>query len=290
MELQIEDVQLPEQIKFNFEDLKSEIQAKAHEYEVSVYTEDNIKAAKADRASLNKLKKALNDERIRREKAYMKPFNEFKAQVNELIGLIDKPILAIDSQIKGYEDSKKDEKRQEILEMWDKKDKPEFLGFDRIYNPKWLNATVSMKKIEEDMDLLIATVKANLDTLDSLPEFGFEAKEVYKTTLDLQRAIAEGQRLAEIQKRKEEAERQQAELKKAIKEEEERIKNEPVADNKPVEVATETPYPTTEPIENTSVEVQRAWVGFKAYLSKEEARKLGQFLTENNITIKKIEL
>ena len=72
MELQIEDVQLPEQIKFNFEDLKSEIQAKAHEYEVSVYTEDNIKAAKADRASLNKLKKALNDERIRREKAYMK--------------------------------------------------------------------------------------------------------------------------------------------------------------------------------------------------------------------------
>lgn len=290
MELQIEDVQLPEQIKFNFEDLKSEIQAKAHEYEVSVYTEDNIKAAKADRASLNKLKKALNDERIRREKAYMKPFNEFKAQINELIGLIDKPILAIDSQIKGYEDSKKDEKRQEILEMWDKKDKPEFLGFDRIYNPKWLNATVSMKKIEEDMDLLIATVKANLDTLDSLPEFGFEAKEVYKTTLDLQRAIAEGQRLAEIQKRKEEAERQQAELKKAIKEEEERIKNEPVADNKPVEVATETPYPPTETIENASVEVQRAWVGFKAYLSKEEARKLGQFLTENNITIKKIEL
>ena len=290
MELQIEDVQLPEQIKFNFEDLKSEIQAKAHEYEVSVYTEDNIKAAKADRASLNKLKKALNDERIRREKAYMKPFNEFKAQINELIGLIDKPILAIDSQIKGYEDSKKDEKRQEIIEMWDKKDKPEFLGFDRIYNPKWLNATVSMKKIEEDMDLLIATVKANLDTLDSLPEFGFEAKEVYKTTLDLQRAIAEGQRLAEIQKRKEEAERQQAEIKKAIKNEEERIKNEPVEDNKPVEVATETPYPPTEPIENASVEVQRAWVGFKAYLSKEEARKLGQFLTENNITIKKIEL
>lgn len=286
MELQIEDVQLPEQIKFNFEDLKSEIQAKAHEYEVSVYTEDNIKAAKADRASLNKLKKALNDERIRREKAYMKPFNEFKAQVNELIGLIDKPILAIDTQIKGYEDSKKDEKRQEILEMWDKKDKPEFLGFDRIYNPKWLNATVSMKKIEEDMDLLIATVKANLDTLDSLPEFGFEAKEVYKTTLDLQRAIAEGQRLAEIQKRKEEAERQQAELKKALKDEEECIKNEPVA----VEVATETPYPPTETIENASVEVQRAWVGFKAYLSKEEARKLGQFLTENNITIKKIEL
>ena len=174
--------------------------------------------------------------------------------------------------------------------MWDKKDKPDFLGFDRIYNPKWLNSTVSMKKIEEDMDLLIATVNSNLDTLDSLPEFGFEAKEVYKTTLDLQRAIAEGQRLAEIQKRKEEAERQQAELKKALKDEEERIKNEPVEDNKPVEVATETPYPPTEPIENASVEVQRAWVGFKAYLSKEEARKLGQFLTENNITIKKIEL
>ena len=100
MELRVNEVTIPEKISFNYEELKAELTEKVAFYETLVYTDDQVKDAKADRATLNKLKKTLNDERIRREKEYMQPFNEFKAQVNEIIGIIDKPIAVIDKQVK----------------------------------------------------------------------------------------------------------------------------------------------------------------------------------------------
>ena len=48
-------------------------------------------------------------------------------------------------------------------------------------------------------------ISTDLHTIDALPEFAFEAKEVYKQTLDLNKAITEAQRMSAIQKAKEEA-------------------------------------------------------------------------------------
>lgn len=95
MELRVNEVAIPEKIDFNYEELKAELTSKVSFYETLVYTDDQIKDAKADKANLNKLKRALNDERIRREKEYMQPFNVFKAQINEIIGIIDNtPLIA----------------------------------------------------------------------------------------------------------------------------------------------------------------------------------------------------
>ena len=88
MEIKMNEMQLPEKISFNYEELKQELAAKVSMYETMIYTDDQIKEAKADKANLNKLKKALNDERIRLEKEYMVPFNDFKAKVNEIISII----------------------------------------------------------------------------------------------------------------------------------------------------------------------------------------------------------
>ena len=118
MELKVNEYQLPEQILFNYEELKAELTEKVQHYETLVYTDDQIKEAKADRATLNKLKKALSDERIRREREYMQPFNEFKSRINEIISIIDKPVAVIDKQIKEYEDTKKQEKLEEIKKLW----------------------------------------------------------------------------------------------------------------------------------------------------------------------------
>ena len=115
MELKVNAITVPEEVKWNYEELKQEIAERAHDYEVVVYTDDQIKTAKEDRATLNKLKKTLNDERIRLEKEYMKPFSVFKEQVNEVIGIIDKPIGIIDKQVKEYEETKKAEKRDQSL-------------------------------------------------------------------------------------------------------------------------------------------------------------------------------
>ena len=127
MEFKVNEYQLPDKLTFNYEELKCELQEKVSHYETLVYTDDQIKEAKADRASLNKLKAALNDERIRREKEYMIPFNDFKAKVNEIIGIIDKPISVIDRQVKEYEDKKKAEKLSKQLTAYNYHYKIKFL-------------------------------------------------------------------------------------------------------------------------------------------------------------------
>ena len=203
MEIEIKEYKLPAEIKFNFEELKQEVIAKCSLYESMVYTEDQIKDAKADKASLNKLKKALNDERIRLEKEYMKPFESFKAQVKELCTLIDKPVALIDKQITAAEDKRKADKRVEIGSYFVTLERPEWLKLERIFNEKWLNTTYKMQDITAELDMAATMINNNVATLNALPEFGFEALEEYKRTLDFNKALLEGQRLADIQKRKE---------------------------------------------------------------------------------------
>lgn len=275
MELKINAVTLPEAISFNYEELKNELIEKTAKYETMVYSDDQIKLAKEDRANLNKLKKALNDERIRQEKEYMQPFNVFKAQINEIIGIIDKPILMIDGQVKEFEEAQKQEKRKMIELIFDSTGHPEWLQFEQIFNPKWLNASVTQKAITEEIDTAIATINNNISALQILPEFSFEAIEVYKTTLDINKALEEGKRLAEIQRRKAEFEESQ---KKAVES---------------MEQMAESAVQTAEAINNmadavVATVIEREWIGFQALLSTEEARELGQYLRSKNIQYKAI--
>lgn len=206
MELRITEKGEPQVIEFNFEELKAELVERAKVYESMVYSEDQLKDAKADRAKLNKLKKDLNDERIRREKEYMIPFNEFKAQVNEIIAIIDRPIKAIDMQLAEYEARRVNEKAKEIEKIWKASGHPAWLEFTQIASSKWMNASVTPASIEKEINEKLAQIKNDLDVVTTLPEFGFEATETYKQTLNLGAAIAEGKRLADIQKRKAEEE------------------------------------------------------------------------------------
>lgn len=54
---------VPEKIEFNFEELKSEISERLTYYKNLVVTEDKIKEAKSDKATLNKLIKAIDERR-----------------------------------------------------------------------------------------------------------------------------------------------------------------------------------------------------------------------------------
>lgn len=254
MEFKMNQVQLPEKISFNYEELKQELQEKATLYASIVYGDDEIKQAKEDKAKLNKLKKALNDERIRQEKEYMKPFNEFKAQVNEIISIIDKPVGIIDEQIKLFEDKQKADKLEQIKEYWEGTEHPEWLQCKAIFDQRWLNTTFSLKKVQEAIDERLAQIAADVKTLESLPEFSFEAVEVYKQTLDINRAIAEGQRLADIQKRKAEAEAEAARLK----------------------------------AEEVAAEPAKQWIGFEALLSVEDAKELRAFFNKKEIDFRMI--
>ena len=277
MKVIIDEYQLPQELKFNFEELKTELQAKAKEYEVMTYTEEQLTEAKKDRANLNKLKKALNDERIRREKEYMQPFNEFKSKINEIISIID-------TQVKNYEEKKKEEKQEAINALFTAKEFPEWITVGQIQDKSWLNATTSMKQIDDNMTGWKNRIETERKTIESLPEFAFEAMEIYKTTLDMAKAIAEGQRLADIQKRKKEAEaaaeKMRAEAEARRKEEEaQKAAEQAGADMAEGYAAGVKSHP-----ENNG----GAWIKFEAYLTIPQAQALREFFINNGIEFRAI--
>lgn len=290
MELRVNEVTIPEKISFNYEELKAELTEKVAFYETLVYTDDQVKDAKADRATLNKLKKTLNDERIRREKEYMQPFNEFKAQVNEIIGIIDKPIAVIDKQVKEFEDQKKANKQNAIEELFATIGFQNFVTLEKIWDPKWLNASVSMKSIEEQMRSRMYQIGDDVLTLHNLPEFGFEATEVYKQTLDINKAIKEAQRMAEITKAKADAEAKKKAAEESRKAEEERkakeIKEEQtvIVPPEPHEQAVTPP----EPVQSADSTQERMVVRFEVLLTTEDAYALKEFFKSRSIEFKAI--
>ena len=267
MELKITELQRPGKISFNYEDLKQELAEKVKEYGSLVYSEAQIREAKADRANLNRLKKALNDERIRQEREYMKPFDEFKAQVRELCGIVDNASAAIDNQVKAFEESQKQKKAEEIKAYWDSKEAPDWI---RTNNPKWLNASYSMKAIAAGIDGLLLSCQKDLDTLDSMGVC-FEAIQKYQATLDLNAAIAEDARI-----------KAQAEAKAKWEAEHTQTR---ISVDTPSEAA-ERPAPGVQK-EHENIPA-RSWIGFQAYLTAQEAKELGRYLRERGIQYKAI--
>ena len=296
MELKVKDYTLPEVISFNFEELKTSIAEKAKQYETMVYNEDQIKSAKSDRADLNKLKKALNDERIRREKEYIQPFNDFKNKVNELISIIDTPVKLIDGQIKNYEEKQKEEKLQKIKELYKNTVHPDWLDFEKVFdgNEKWLNASVTTGTIQKEVWAFIDKIEDGMQTLSQLPEYSFEAMETYKKTLNLNIAISKANELAEMERLKAEAEarakaeaeeRAKAEAEMKAKAEAETAKHnaETIGNDTSITSKVEEPAPAPE----TKVQ-EKQWISFKAFLTKEDAYALRDFFSSRNIEFKAI--
>lgn len=296
MQLEVKEYQLPAEIQFNFDEIKAEISEKLQKFENLVYTDEQIKEAKADRSSLNKLKKALQDEKIRRKKEYLKPFEDFENKINEIIKLIDAPVGLIDKQVKEFEEKKKADKRIEIGAFWETTEHPEWMTLARIFDERWLNATYTMKQIQADINGWINRINAEIETLQQLEDFSFEAIETYKRSLDLNQAIAEGKRLSDIQKRKEEEARRKAELLEAQKKIEEETRWEEMQKSGS-ELAEGFSEGLKEEAEEIDAKAEKAeetaqngamWLSFSACLTIDQALKLKKFFEDNNIEFKKI--
>lgn len=217
MDFQITKMQIPEIPEANFEELKKDLQEKVSKYENIIYNDNEIAQAKKDRADLNKLKKAINDKRIAMEKEYMQPFNEFKAKVNEILALLDKPILAIDTQVKNYEAQLVEAKKQWIEATFKQKSPFNWIKLEQIYNSKWLNSSFSKNAIEEEMDLSFSMIETELKSIDTL-DYKEQALEVYKETLSLSMALDKVKQIKDLDKILEE-QKAKAEIKEEIKEE-----------------------------------------------------------------------
>lgn len=269
------------EIQWNHEELKAEIARKMEEYKGLVFTEDTIREGKKDRANLNKLKTAFEDERKRIKKLCMEPYTAFEQQVKEVIALIDEPIRLIDAQIKEVEENRRRQKQKDIEELFQNVGFQAFVTLEQVFDSKWMNATVTLSSIEEQMKSRMFQIGNDVLTISKLPEFSFEAMKTYEDTLDLGRAIQEGQRLSNLQKRKEAYE---AEQRRRQEEELERKK-----DEMQKAAAPEPERPETVEEEKTRAQVplhepETITIDFRVTATKGQLSELKQFLIKNKIT------
>lgn len=169
MQLIVSNIQEQKAITFNYEQLKNLLNGKLEIYENTVYTEEEIPKAKDDRAKLNKLSKALNDEKKRVKNELLKPYMDFETKIKDLISITDNVTAKVDSQIKAFEEKDKQIKLQEIIKYFEEKnvDYKELIDFDNIFQEEWLNKTYTMKKVQMDIDHILARTKMDIESLEN---------------------------------------------------------------------------------------------------------------------------
>lgn len=216
-------------IDWNFDELKAEITKRSEAYMNLVYSNEQMKVAKKDRANLRKFVTALEDKRKEIKKQILVPYSDFETKEKELVGIVNQAIENIDTQVKGYEEGLRQEKLAKVKEIYveEIKDLDRTIPFEKVYKESWLNASTTLKSVREEIASIYAKVDADLKILnaDTSP-YVFEMKEEYLKDFDLTAALANKQKLEETakkkaafeeQKKQREAEQQARLLKEATK-------------------------------------------------------------------------
>lgn len=273
-----------EVVEFNYSELKSQLEINLNKYQGLVFTEETMQDGRDTRASLNKLKKALDDKRKEIKKECLKPYEEFEIKIKELICMVDKPVVAIDTQIKTYEETVKEAKKQEIIKYFN--ENSPFGELIKIEHPcfwdnKWLNLGKKIADVKFEIDQRLEVIKNGLEAIDVNLQSDFkpQIRDIFLQTFDLTKALNENRRLETQRKAEEEYKRKQEEIRK----QKEQFKKEEVKIEKN-EIKAEKVEPKETIIEN--VEIIKKWKTFSVEVSKGEFIKIQEFLI-NEIKLKK---
>lgn len=278
MELKVEEIKSLEPVKFNYEDIKRWVTEKTSEYKNIVYTPETIPLAKQDRATLNKVSDAINNEKKRIKNELLKPYVDFENKCKELMAIVDDASKTIDKQVKEFELKEQAKKEQQIKAIFDENigDYKELINFDTIFNPRWLNKTYSMKKIEEDIKHLISKTTDDLNIIENTIEDQSLLQQIHRYYFNnindpavLGNSLQEYQRIIENNKKLESLKNTQNVTK--------------IEQN-----TTESTQNITNNVQNVQKNENLLQIDFRVIATKEQFINLKQFLESNNINYRRI--
>ena len=285
MELKVEEIKALAPIKFNYEDIKKWVSDKSNEYKKMVYTPETMSLAKQDRATLNKVSEAINNEKKRIKNELLKPFVDFESKCKELMAIVDDASKTIDKQIKDFEEKENNQKRVEIenyfyANIGDYKD---LIEFEKIFNPRWLNKTYTKKKIEDEINHLFVKTNDDMQVIDNQikdESINKAVKNYYFTNISdpsvLGNALQEGMRIDENNKKLEE-------LKKAQED-----KNTIHIETNENHELTKESYEQLEKVFSSDNKEKILQIDFRVLATKEQFMKLKEFLETNKIDYRRI--
>lgn len=186
----------------NAKAIKEKVKEILPNYKAENYDENNIDQAKSDKAMLNKTSKLLNDERIKIEREFMKPFEEFKSEVTETCNLIKQASAEIDVIVKEVDNKAKEERKNKITEIFNANvnELKNVLSLEKIFDDKWLNKGSFREdgtfKLKEELINKINVIRNDLITIGELnSKYEVELKNDYLNHFQLGEIIRKNNEL-----------------------------------------------------------------------------------------------
>lgn len=240
-------------------------------YKAENYNEDNIDKAKEDKAMLNTTSKKLNDKRIELEKEFMTPFNEFKDVISETTTMIKEASSQIDLIVKEVENKAKETRRNTIETHFKALvgELENVVTLDTIFDEKWLNKGSFNEKGEfkllSELENKLNDIRKGLEAIKNLnSKHELALKSQYLKNFDLGQAIAENNRLNELEQKSAIIEEKKEEIKEAK-----------------IEEMLNTP------VEEKIIDIEKTYT-LEITGTTAKLEKLKEFMNLNNIRFKKI--
>jgi hypothetical protein len=148
---------------------KDEVQQNLDEmlaaYTGLVYTPESIKGAKDDRAKINNWDKQLGAAVTAAKKIYLKPLEDFQADIKVMREQCKKVSGAIDEQVKAVEQAEKDEKASTLKLVYRDciGELEPMIPFERLLDTHWLNKTFDLAEAKKALCKAIEGIRSDLD-------------------------------------------------------------------------------------------------------------------------------
>lgn len=261
------------------------IRAKALE-DVAVFkgiiiSEDNLEEAPKWRAELNKKAKRISDFRIAFEKDYKKRIEKSTNQLKELASIYADASTNIDEQVKVYDDKRKQEKREQIQQIFedvfsDWKTIFDTSKIESFSDGKWMNKGTSIDSIKKFM---LDTKKKIEDGIASIKglnsKYEQEMIQAFLQKLELGDALSKKASLERFEEQMLAKKRAEEEQKKA----EEVQAQESVQESVQVNVQVEEEPQQDEPIYRLQ---------FAIYGTKEQLKVVANYIKDSGLRYERI--
>lgn len=197
----------PQKIDSNVAEVRQWLQSALEPYKNMVVSEDAIASAKATKADVNKLKKAIDDKRKLIKKQWVTPYLEWEKEVNECLALCDEAYNNINSQVAAFENEIKEQKKGVIKDYFDEAsrsaDVDSYIKFEDFFDQKWLNATVKTESVFEEIDKIVGDTVEDIKTICDLEsDYAAELLLEYSKCHDVRRILQKEKELKEMASRK----------------------------------------------------------------------------------------
>ena len=196
----------PRSIQSNVKEVHAWLDTNLERYRQMIVEEGEIQNAKADLAQIRKIQKTISDQRIQVKKEFLEPYTKWEAEVKELEGLCQEAINNIDTQVKRFDEQRRAEKRDKLVEYFDSlvsaSKLDDCVDFTQIENPKWMNVSYTLEECMKEIKTLVSETYEDVRTIyNQNSEFETALLEEYKQSHDLRKTLAKDQYLRGLKER-----------------------------------------------------------------------------------------